>query len=393
MDTTFEKAGSDFWSWLIDNKATISNAITFKDYRNENAGRGVVATQDIKEGEELFTIPRSLLFSTKTAQLAKKEDMEDVLAELDGWSPLILCMMYELDREDSLWKPYFDLLPRTFSTPMFWTDLKPLEGTDVMNKIGKQEADQCYDDQIVPILKAHPALFDLKVHNKELFHVCGSLIMAYSFHDEYKDESAAETSSKKQDNDDSDSEDEEEEEDQGLLAMVPMADMLNHKTGYNNARLFHEPHGLVMKSIKPITKGMQVYNTYGDLCNADLLRKYGFTDENNPHDLCEIDGEDVMNLTCSDDTDDELKEEKIAFLMDEGVMDDYFVIDADHEIPPEMVVAVIVFGSPRDAFKKMVAKEKLPSPKMTEKVEQALQTILKHRLSKYGTSLKVSLSL
>jgi hypothetical protein len=33
--------------------------------------------------------------------------MATVLDELDGWSPLILCMMYELDREDSFWKPYF----------------------------------------------------------------------------------------------------------------------------------------------------------------------------------------------------------------------------------------------------------------------------------------------
>ncbi|KAI8333453.1 hypothetical protein BC941DRAFT_357981 [Chlamydoabsidia padenii] len=315
MQTKFDKLGSDFWQWLIDNKAVVSDAIAFKDYSAENAGRGVVATRSIKEGEELFTIPRSLLFSTKTAQLASKEDMETVLADLDGWTPLILCMMYELDRDDSFWKPYFDLLPRSFSTPMFWTDLTPLEGTDVMNKIGKQEADQCYDDQIVPILKAHPTLFDLKVHNKELFHVCGSLIMAYSFHDEYKDESV---NSKQQqenntsdDEDDDEEEEEEEEEDQGLLAMVPMADMLNHKTGHNNARLFHESHGLVMKSIKDIPQGDQVFNTYGDLCNADLLRKYGFTDDNNPHDLVEIDGEDLVTLACSEDTDDTLKEEKV----------------------------------------------------------------------------------
>jgi SET domain-containing protein 6 len=163
--------------------------------------------------------------------------------------------------------------------------------------------------------QAHPTLFDLKVHNKELFHVCGSLIMAYSFHDEYKDESDSSSNKKQQDgtshDEDEDEDEEEEEEEEGLLAMVPMADMLNHKTGYNNARLFHEPHGLVMKSIKDITQGDQVYNTYGDLCNADLLRKYGFTDDNNVHDLVEIDGEDLVTLACSEDEAMDLKEEKV----------------------------------------------------------------------------------
>jgi SET domain-containing protein 6 len=64
-------------------------------------------------------------------------------------------MMYESQKEDSLWKPYFgnessntvmyrllkkrklDVLPRQFNTPMFWNqqDLKELEGTDIIRKV------------------------------------------------------------------------------------------------------------------------------------------------------------------------------------------------------------------------------------------------------------------
>lgn len=32
-----------------------------------------------------------------------------------------------------------------------------------------------------------------------------------------------------------------------------------------------------MRAIKPIGSGEQIYNTYGDLPNADLLRRYGYT--------------------------------------------------------------------------------------------------------------------
>lgn len=57
----------------------------------------------------------------------------------------------------------------------------------------------------------------------------GSLIMAYAFHDTLPD--------KDEDSDmDSDDEDDEEEEEKVNVSMVPMADMLNHKTGHNNVR-------------------------------------------------------------------------------------------------------------------------------------------------------------
>jgi SET domain-containing protein 6 len=151
------------------------------------------------------------------------------------------------------------------------------------------------------------------VHNLELYHICGSLIMAYSFNDELqktdkKKEDYAEED--EEDEDDEEDEEEEEEEDQGLISMVPMADMLNHKTGYNNARLFHEPDSLQMRAIKDIAEGEQIYNTYGDLCNADLLRKYGFADENNEFDIVELDGKLIVDCCCPDQ-DEELVEKKV----------------------------------------------------------------------------------
>jgi SET domain-containing protein 6 len=46
----FEQASNKFIEWLKANKAFISNDIEIKDYRMENAGRGVVATKEIKVG-------------------------------------------------------------------------------------------------------------------------------------------------------------------------------------------------------------------------------------------------------------------------------------------------------------------------------------------------------
>lgn len=45
----FEAKGQKFWQWLETNGAVLSDGIAFKDYReSDDAGRGVVATRDIK---------------------------------------------------------------------------------------------------------------------------------------------------------------------------------------------------------------------------------------------------------------------------------------------------------------------------------------------------------
>ncbi|KAG1345377.1 hypothetical protein G6F62_004178 [Rhizopus arrhizus] len=289
--------------------------------------------------------------------------------------------MYEIEKPDSFWKPYFDVLPREFTTPMFWNqeDLKELEGTDIISKIGKKESEELFHSELEPIIKKYPNLFDEQKHTIELFHICGSLIMAYSFNDELQ---KAPKENNKEEEEEEEDEEEEEEEEEGLISMVPMADMLNHKTGFNNARLFHEPDSLQMRAIKDIKEGEQIYNTYGDLCNADLLRKYGFVDEKNDFDLVELDGPLLVEVCC-ENQDEALKERKIDFLMEEGVLDECFVIDKEHEIPPELIVSVHVLCTTADDFQKMEEKQKLPKPKLTKEIKEKLQIILTKRLERY----------
>lgn len=81
----------------------------------------------------LFSIPRTLLLNTtnsKLQSLLKEEEW----ATLKNWTSLILTMMWESRQEDSLWKPYFDIMPTQFDSLMFWSeeDLKELEGCAVL---------------------------------------------------------------------------------------------------------------------------------------------------------------------------------------------------------------------------------------------------------------------
>src|SRR5690242_2774702 len=60
------------------------------------------------------------------------------------------------------------------------------------------------------------------------------------------------------------------------------------------ARLFHKKSELVMKTTKQVAAGSELFNTYGDLPDAELLRKYGFVDGDNPHNVVEIEREIVV---------------------------------------------------------------------------------------------------
>ncbi|KAG0293957.1 hypothetical protein BGZ96_002007 [Linnemannia gamsii] len=379
----FEQVNTAFLAWLATNGATVSKSIALQDYSGEGAGRGVVAVADISKDEELFSIPRPLLLSPETSELAKKLD----LTTLEGWNPLMICMIYEYGRgATSHWKSYFDILPMEFSTPMFWSaeELKELAGTGVIDKIGREEAESIFKEKLWPLISAHPELFPTEHQDKEagflnVFHRMGSLIMAYAFHDTLPD---------KDEDEDMDEDDEDDEEEEKVnVSMVPMADMLNHKTGHNNARLFHEKDCLRMVAIKPIKNGQQIYNTYGELCNADLLRKYGFVDVPNPNNIAEISGESVVAKCTSEDEDG--KDEKVEWLLEQDGLEDFFILEAGGEIPEELIGCAKILMMPIDEFKTTVIEgKKLPSTKLTVEVQKVLRELLEAKMAEYPSSAK-----
>ena len=80
---------------------------------------------------------------------------------------------------------------------------------------------------------------------------------------------------------------------------MPCADMFNHKTGANSVAVFgvededaDDANGsdedadgasdsLVIKTVKEVKAGEELYNTFGEQSNASLLHKYGFCEEHN----------------------------------------------------------------------------------------------------------------
>lgn len=195
-------------------------------------------------------------------------------------------ILEKLSGDDSFWAPYFsedldlklqsltpilffsflflEILPDEVYLPSIWReeDLSFLQGTGMEELI--PDSSEQFRKYFLSIKSAFPQTAALSEKELErLFHYAGCIISAYSF-----------------------CEDADQELDIGL---VPLADTLNHKTGFNNARLYYEKEHLKMICHADCPKGEQLFNTYGDLGNRDLLIKYGFVDDPNPFHVLTLD--------------------------------------------------------------------------------------------------------
>ncbi|KXT03454.1 hypothetical protein AC578_1630 [Pseudocercospora eumusae] len=403
----FQSTSDKFLTWLKSTGATISSKVQLADLRDRAAGRGVgmsylrmqkrmrtcvlirdvpVATEDLAEDEELFSIPRTSILTTETSDLptAISQDLND------PWLSLILAMVYEYLRgTESPFNPYFDVLPENFDTLMFWTDdeLQHLKGSAVVEKIGKEGADTKFSEQLIPIIAQHTDIFKTGSRsNHELLALChrmGSTIMAYAFDLEKP------TSDQSTENVEEWEEDEEEEEEILPKGMIPLADMLNANADSNNAKLFYEDDKVVMKTIKKIKPGEELFNDFGPLPRADLLRRYGYVTSNYAkYDVVEISADLIKERAKAFlQADENGLYTKWQYAEEQGVLDDAYDIaragSEEGQFPEELCVFLNLLVSTKPEFEKMVNKDKLPKAELSSEAKMLLRNVLVHRYAEY----------
>jgi SET domain-containing protein 6 len=323
------------------------------------------------------------------------------------------------------WGFFFRILPNRFDTPMFWNDddLAELKGTNIIGKIGKEEATKDYREKVEPFIRSRPQIFfgamaneasidDLiaKFYSLDHFHIMGSRILSRSFHvkdvkdgvlgeegkeydgREMKSDDGGSTS-----DDDDDEEEEEEEEDIEQISMVPMADMLNARSGCDNAHLFYKSDRLEMRATQTISKGEQIWNTYGDPPSSDLLRRYGYVDLGNAADVVElnvqdlitaclklegiVEGKDVdarrtvllqrIQWACSLGLDEEIPlqypfppSSTPPFRPEPQIPTSKDLKEAASELSEELLILARVLCLSEAAFGKLQGKDKLPNPRI-----------------------------
>lgn len=250
--------------WIQSNGGYVSPLVTLaEDLNPEDGARGIVCLQDLPIDYEFLRLPSSLILNpTTSAQFQKHLKGFFKKNKVSDWSPLMWSIILERrEGASSFQKPYFDSVPQKINLPCEWPteDQKYLRRAAIYNHMQMDFSDQDF------AFKSIAKRAKLEIPNIiEEYRAAGSLVSAYSFCDGK------------------------------LVCMVPFADLLNHKTGCNNARLFFEDSLLSMRCIRDCAKGEQLYNTYGELGNTDLLLKYGFICRGNTLDDFTVSLEDPL---------------------------------------------------------------------------------------------------
>lgn len=248
------------------------------------AGYGMVARESVQPGELLFAVPRSALLSPHTCSIRGLLERErGALQSLSGWVPLLLALLHELQAPASPWSPYFALWPELgrLEHPMFWPEeerRRLLKGTGVPEAVEKDlvNISSEYHSIVLPFMEAHSDLFSPTVRSLELYRQLVALVMAYSFQEPLEEE------------------DDEKEPNSPL--MVPAADLLNHIANHN-ANLEYSADYLRMVATQPIPKGHEIFNTYGQMANWQLIHMYGFAE---PYPDNTDDTADIQMVTVRD---------------------------------------------------------------------------------------------
>jgi SET domain-containing protein 6 len=148
---------------------------------------------------------------------------------------MILCLLHESHCTASQFAPYLLLLPEKFDTLMYWNtmELLQLQGHDIIQQIGRPQADAVFKEEILPIVanekEAFPSFRDLSGRELETrvnteCHRWGSVIMSYAFDVAAEDDPTA----------DPDIDFEDPNGRDMAKALIPLADLLNADTDLAN---------------------------------------------------------------------------------------------------------------------------------------------------------------
>ncbi|XP_040265921.1 N-lysine methyltransferase SETD6 [Bufo bufo] len=244
---------------------------------------GMLTREDLPAGEVIFSIPRSALLSQHTTRIrALLEEEHERLDSRSGWVSLLISLMYEATDESSPWAPYFGLWPQLNppDLPMFWSEeerLRLLKGTGVNEAVQKdlKDMEEEYRTIVLPFIRRHPTMFCPHRHSLDLYKRLVAFVMAYSFQEPLSDE------------------DDDCGKDVNPPVMVPVADLLNH-VAQHNAHLEFTPECLRMVTTRPVAAGHELFNTYGEMGNWQLLHMYGFSE---PHPNNSNEAADIYMLT------------------------------------------------------------------------------------------------
>ncbi|NXX88029.1 SETD4 protein, partial [Centropus bengalensis] len=255
--------------WLKDRGLEDSN---LRPAQFCDTGRGLMTTKALQAGDLIISLPEKCLLTTATV----------LSSSLGGYitkwkppvSPLIaLCTFLIAEKhagEKSLWKPYLDVLPKTYTCPVcLEQDVVSLLPEPLRKKAQEQRTMVC---ELYMSSKAFfSSLQPLFAENTEAIFNYSALEWAWctiNTRTIYMKQSQKECFSLEPD----------------VCALAPYLDLLNHSPNVQVKAAFNEQtRSYEIWTNSRCKKYEEVFICYGPHDNQRLLLEYGFVAMNNPH--------------------------------------------------------------------------------------------------------------
>jgi len=254
---------------------------TVDEITNESSGRGLLARRSVNDGDELLKIPIDLCITRKSARKALGKDaLQNGINEYLAIACQLIHEKYVLG-EESFYEAYIGVLPEVEEVnPTFtWKDeeLDFLQGSPVVaaTRSLQMKLQREYDDLLGGeggLIEKFPDRFPKEHFTYENW--VWAFTMLFSRAIRLRNLQVGER-----------------------LAMVPYADLINHSAfsqAFIDAResgdwLFKDGNEeVILYADRGYRQMEQIYISYGQKSNAELLLLYGFALERNPYNSVDV---------------------------------------------------------------------------------------------------------
>jgi hypothetical protein len=263
----------------------------------DKGSRGIYSIKDIKDGEVILQIPSKYIIEYS------KVSNNSISSKLNNSNSLIALYLLLKSQKKSFWTPYLDSLPESVDEYIFFYDkekLSQLKDTSLMFKDSFN-----YNDHLKNIISdskiIHEWLLKKNLLKNESLKIYKNFFKLFL---KYRILVCSRIFGYTKNNEDE-------------TGLVPYADLFNHSQKSNTTWYFDDSlDSFILRATETIKKNSEIYDSYGEKTNDELLLYYGFTIKNNKNSRLYIkDSSNVIQLDYSTKLTDiihkESKKEKI----------------------------------------------------------------------------------
>ena len=252
-----------FLTWLTGLGAEVSG-VEVADYGDH--GLGLKVTQDIKEGDQVLRIPAKAMMSVDTAKNSSIGSLieKDPLLQTMPNVVLAVHLLIERNSPASLWEPYINTLPHTYTTVLYYShhQFEQLKGSPALEDA----------------LKQYKFVARQYAYFYRLF--ANTLLKDYLTYDEYR--WAVSTVMTRQNLVPS------RESENMVNTLIPLWDMSNHDNGQLSTDYDPDTSATLCLANRGFSQGEQFTIFYGVRANCDLLIHNGFVFPDNQTDCVTV---------------------------------------------------------------------------------------------------------